>query len=115
MFFFYQVARALDSGDQLYDLSNGVKYGQSTVYDSGMYNEDIMRFRRIANGSFDDSEYDMYSTEYSSASADMSGSTHAWIPHSSSVNSDIRAFQGQRGSASDHRFWGNTDVPVKVM
>jgi len=56
----------LDSGDQLYDLSNGVKFGQSTVYDSGQYNEDIMRFKRMANGSFTDSEFDMYSSEYNS-------------------------------------------------
>ncbi|TKY69862.1 Proline-rich receptor protein kinase PERK12 [Spatholobus suberectus] len=61
-----QVSRALDSGDQLCDLSNGVKYGQSTIYDSGQYDEDITRFRRVVNGSFDDSEFDMYSMEYRS-------------------------------------------------
>lgn len=73
-----QIARALDSGDQLYDLSNGVKFGQSTIYDSGQYNEDIMRFKRMANGSFADSEFDMYSSEYSSR--ETSGS--ALVPKS---------------------------------
>nr|WIL59877.1 nodulation protein [Melilotus officinalis] len=84
-----QIARALDSGDQLYDLSNGVKYGQSTVYDSGQYNEDIMRFKRMANGSFVDSEFDMYSSEYSSG--DMSRSI--MVPQSSSDHLDIKAMQ----------------------
>ncbi|KAK2374482.1 non-specific serine/threonine protein kinase [Trifolium repens] len=81
-----QVARALDSGDQLYDLSNGVKYGQSTIYDSDKYHEDLMRFKRMANGSFGESEFDMYSTEYSSRSAFVP-------PHTSSGDSQIRPFQ----------------------
>ncbi|KAI5436937.1 proline-rich receptor-like protein kinase PERK13 [Lathyrus oleraceus] len=85
-----QIARALDSGDQQYDLSNGVKYGQSRIYDSGQYNEDLMRFKRMANGSFDESEFDMYSSEYSSR--DMpSGS--AWIPQSPSGDSQIKPVQ----------------------
>ncbi|XP_029127729.1 proline-rich receptor-like protein kinase PERK12 [Cajanus cajan] len=76
-----QVSRALDNGDKLYDLSNGVKYGQSTIYDSGQYNEDIMRFRRMANGSFGDSEFDTYSTDYrSTVSREMSGPRHARMP-----------------------------------
>ncbi|XP_073220364.1 proline-rich receptor-like protein kinase PERK15 [Cicer arietinum] len=83
-----QIARALDSGDQIYDLSNGIKYGQSTVYDSGQYNEDIMRFRRMANGSFGESDFDMCSIEYSSK-----------VPQSSSgVDSEIRTFQGQKNT-----------------
>jgi len=79
----------LDSGDQLYDLSNGVKFGQSTVYDSGQYNEDIMRFKRMANGSFTDSEFDMYSSEYNSR--ETSGS--ALVQKSWSGNSDIKDIQ----------------------
>lgn len=80
----------MDSGDQQYDLSNGVKYGQSRIYDSGQYNEDLMRFKRMANGSFDESEFDMYSSEYSSR--DMpSGS--AWIPQSPSGDSQIKPVQ----------------------
>ncbi|KAM7251102.1 hypothetical protein ACFE04_022985 [Oxalis oulophora] len=60
-----QVVRALDS-DSESDLSNGVKYGQSTVYDSAQYNEDIMKFRRMALGSETSSEYDMLSGDYTS-------------------------------------------------
>ncbi|KAI4328263.1 hypothetical protein L6164_020631 [Bauhinia variegata] len=65
-----QVLRALDSGDEPLDLSNGVKYGQSTVYDSGQYNEDIMRFRGVNFGSSGNS--DMYSF-----SREMSGLQHS--------------------------------------
>lgn len=44
-----QVLRALDSDGNLPDLSNGVKFGQSTVYDSSQYkNEDIQRLRKMA-------------------------------------------------------------------
>lgn len=88
----------MDSGDQLYDLSNGVKYGQSTVYDSGQYNEEIRRFNgRDNNSSFGDSEF-FYSREYNSR--DMSGS--ARIPtQSSSADLEIRTFQGQRSNADN--------------
>ncbi|KAL9285119.1 hypothetical protein ACSQ67_024511 [Phaseolus vulgaris] len=61
-----QVIRALDNGDQLHDLSNGVRYGQSTIYNSGQYNEDIARFRKMVNPSFDDSEFDNNSSEFRS-------------------------------------------------
>ena len=47
------------------DLSNGVKYGQSTIYDSGQYNQEIQRFRKMAFGD-DSSDYDMDSGEYHS-------------------------------------------------
>ncbi|CAJ2647543.1 proline-rich receptor-like protein kinase PERK13-like protein [Trifolium pratense] len=87
-----QIARALDSGDQLYDLSNGVKYGQSRIYDSEKYHEDLMKFKRMANGSFGDSaEFDMYNTENSSG--DMSRSTFVPPPHTSSGDSQIRPIQ----------------------
>ncbi|XP_050206113.1 proline-rich receptor-like protein kinase PERK13 [Mercurialis annua] len=60
-----QVVRALDS-DDMSDLSNGVKYGQSTVYDSGQYNQDIMKFRRMAFSSNESSDFDTTSGEYTS-------------------------------------------------
>lgn len=56
----------MDSDGEMADLSNGVKYGQSTVYDSGQYNQDIMKFRRMALGSGDSSEFSAYSGEYTS-------------------------------------------------
>ncbi|GAU33788.1 hypothetical protein TSUD_221260 [Trifolium subterraneum] len=83
-----QIARALDHGDQLYDLSNGMKYGQSRIYDSDQYNEDLIKFKRMANGSFgDSSEFDMHNTEY--GSRDMSRS--AFVPPHSTVDIDNKS------------------------
>ncbi|XP_022776104.1 proline-rich receptor-like protein kinase PERK12 [Durio zibethinus] len=59
------VVRALDFEGES-DLSNGVKFGQSTAYDSGQYNEEIIKFRRMALGSDISSEFDMYSGEHNS-------------------------------------------------
>ncbi|OMO80200.1 hypothetical protein COLO4_24177 [Corchorus olitorius] len=59
------VARALDFEGDSSDLSNGVKFGQSTVYDSGQYSQEIMNFRRLALASDNSSEFD-YSGEYNS-------------------------------------------------
>ncbi|XP_044490027.1 proline-rich receptor-like protein kinase PERK12 [Mangifera indica] len=61
-----QVVRALDSEGEMSDLSNGAKFGQSTIYDSGQYNQDMMMFRKLALG--DSSEF---SGDYSSG--EMSG------------------------------------------
>lgn len=60
------MVRALDSEGEMSDLSNGVKYGQSTVYDSGQYNQDIMMFRKMALGLGDSSDM---SGEYTSREA----------------------------------------------
>ncbi|CAK7332679.1 unnamed protein product [Dovyalis caffra] len=60
-----QVVRALDSEGELSDLSNGVKFGQSTVYDSGQYNQEIRNFRRMAIGSNGSSEFDTFSGDHS--------------------------------------------------
>ncbi|XP_042467568.1 proline-rich receptor-like protein kinase PERK13 [Zingiber officinale] len=44
-----QVLRALDSDGNMADLSNGVKFGQSIVYDSAQYQSaDIQRMRKMA-------------------------------------------------------------------
>ncbi|KAG1346902.1 hypothetical protein COCNU_06G007310 [Cocos nucifera] len=53
-----QVLRALDSEGNLVDLSNGVKFGQSTVYDSAQYSTDIEKFRKMAFKS------DIYGSSY---------------------------------------------------
>ncbi|XP_064947485.1 proline-rich receptor-like protein kinase PERK12 [Musa acuminata AAA Group] len=59
-----QVLRALDGGGSLPDLSNGVKFGHSTVYDSGKYSADIEKLQKIAFGSNTFSiDYD-HSTEH---------------------------------------------------
>ncbi|KAJ1284477.1 hypothetical protein BS78_03G207500, partial [Paspalum vaginatum] len=43
-----QVWRSLDVDEVSSDLTNGVKLGQSTAYDSGQYSADIELFRRMA-------------------------------------------------------------------
>ncbi|KAJ6351598.1 hypothetical protein OIU78_007500 [Salix suchowensis] len=60
-----QVLRALDSEGELSDLSNGVKFGQSTAYDSGQYNQEIRNFRRTALVSNGSSEFDTFSGDRS--------------------------------------------------
>ncbi|KAJ6689051.1 hypothetical protein OIU85_005460 [Salix viminalis] len=60
-----QVVRALDSEGELSDLSNGVKFGQSTAYDSGQYNQEIRNFRRTAPVSNGSSEFDTFSGDCS--------------------------------------------------
>ncbi|KAI0522362.1 hypothetical protein KFK09_004741 [Dendrobium nobile] len=58
------VLRALDCEGDMEDLSNGMKFGQSQVFDSGQHSADIQRFRRMALGTDDfTSEYG-YSNEY---------------------------------------------------
>ncbi|XP_057420664.1 proline-rich receptor-like protein kinase PERK12 isoform X2 [Lotus japonicus] len=97
-----QVVRALDSGDEAFDLSNGVKYGQSTVYDSGQYDRDIMLFRRMTNGSYGDSDFDkMYSRE-SSLSRDTNRYQHVWMPSSSSSSrSESSAFNKHKKNSAE--------------
>ncbi|KAJ6890110.1 hypothetical protein NC651_023796 [Populus alba x Populus x berolinensis] len=60
-----QVVRALDSEGELPDLSNGVRFGQSAVYDSVQYSLDIKKFRGMAIGSTGSSEFDTSSGDYS--------------------------------------------------
>jgi len=50
-----QVVRALDSLDEFTDLNNGMKPGQSSVFDSRQQSAQIRMFRRMAFGSQDSS------------------------------------------------------------
>lgn len=59
------MVRALDSEGELPDLSNGVRFGQSAVYDSVQYSQDIRKFRGMAIGSNGSSEFDTSSGDYS--------------------------------------------------
>ncbi|CAM8878501.1 unnamed protein product [Rhodiola kirilowii] len=106
-----QVVRALDYESDLTDLSNGVKYGQSSVYDSGQYSRDISNFRRMAFGSEDGSDIEMYSEEYSSREA-ASRNHAAWASPGnssestrSSAESETRAINVyyERGSSGGSR------------
>lgn len=56
--FHSQVVRALDSVDDMSDLSNGMRPGQSEVFNSAQQSAQIRMFRRMAFGSQD------YSTEF---------------------------------------------------
>ncbi|PQM38229.1 proline-rich receptor-like protein kinase PERK8 [Prunus yedoensis var. nudiflora] len=53
-----QVVRAFDSLDELSDLSNGMKPGQSEIFDSAQQSAQIRMFQRMAFGSQD------YSTSF---------------------------------------------------
>ncbi|CAN6708347.1 unnamed protein product [Malus baccata var. baccata] len=50
-----QVVRAFDSLDELSDLSNGMKPGQSEIFDSAEHSAQIRMFQRMAFGSQDNS------------------------------------------------------------
>lgn len=52
-----QVVRALDSLDEFTDLNNGMKPGQSSVFDSAQQSAQIRMFRRMAFGSQDSSGF----------------------------------------------------------
>ncbi|CAL0331513.1 unnamed protein product [Lupinus luteus] len=95
-----QVAIALDTGDQ-YDLSNGVKYGQSTVYDSDQYNKDLMRFRKMANGSFGESDLDSYTSDY--LSKEMFAPQYQWRQSTSSIDSEAKKFYSLKNSVAENR------------
>ncbi|KAM0961901.1 hypothetical protein ACFX2I_021097 [Malus domestica] len=89
-----QVVRALDCEGELSDLTNGVKVGQSTAYDSGQYNEDINRFRRMALGNGGSSE--ISSADFTSR--EVSGPQSLWTRQDpSSDESDTRAFTPRGG------------------
>lgn len=56
--------RALDNEGDLPDLTNGVKFGQSTVFESRQQSANMQQFRRTAFGSSD------YSSDYYGHSGD---------------------------------------------
>ncbi|KAJ0247618.1 Proline-rich receptor-like protein kinase PERK12 [Hirschfeldia incana] len=69
-----QVVRALDCDEDSGDISNGIKVVQSTAYNSGQYNQDITKFRKMAFGSGDSADTGMYSGDHSViSSSDFSG------------------------------------------
>ncbi|KAL0538997.1 hypothetical protein IC582_023171 [Cucumis melo] len=91
-----QVVRALDIESDMSDLSNGVKYGQSTMYDSGQYNQDISKFRRMALGT-DSFDYDSYS------SGEINASRESWrFQNISSGELETQAFKGRASAPQNH-------------
>lgn len=88
--------RALDIESDMSDLSNGVKYGQSTMYDSGQYNQDISKFRRMALGT-DSFDYDSYS------SGEINASRESWrFQNISSGELETQAFKGRASAPQNH-------------
>lgn len=63
MFACLQVVRALDIELDVSDLSNGMKFGQSTIYNSEKYSAEIRLFHRSG----------LESEEFSTTSCDTSG------------------------------------------
>ncbi|KAI3976263.1 hypothetical protein MKX01_021805 [Papaver californicum] len=53
-----QVLRALDTDGDMPDINNGVKVGQSTIFEA---NSDLQKFRMLALGGDDTADYSMYS------------------------------------------------------
>ncbi|GLT86448.1 hypothetical protein SLE2022_045890 [Rubroshorea leprosula] len=86
-----QIVRALDSEGEMSDLSNGVRFGQSTVYNSEQYDQDIMKFKRMALGNDISSDVDMNSGLYSSTSREHYKSQSSSREYSSGAESETRA------------------------
>nr|ADE76563.1 unknown [Picea sitchensis] len=60
-----QVVRALESNAANADLNNGVKPGESVMYNSAQYSADIRRFQRMAFGSRDNaSDFSEVTSDY---------------------------------------------------
>lgn len=85
----HQIARALEGDSSLEDLNEGVKPGQSAVYnpngngegayDTGAYNADMVKFRKMVMSSQDFNSSDYGTSEYglnasSSSSEEMAKS-----------------------------------------
>ncbi|KAK9090417.1 hypothetical protein Sjap_023594 [Stephania japonica] len=85
-----QVARALDTDGDMPDISNGVKVGQSVVI--GTPNTEIHRLQRLAFGSDDASDYDLYSGEFRDVPLRPSPSTR---PGESSINVTSGEFESR--------------------
>ncbi|KAG7016076.1 Proline-rich receptor-like protein kinase PERK8, partial [Cucurbita argyrosperma subsp. argyrosperma] len=88
-----QVVRALDSLDEMSDLSNGVKPGQSEVFDSAEHSAQIRMFQRMAFGSQD------YSYGYSDRDRDRDRSRS----YSRSQSSWSRESRDQSPSVPNNR------------
>ncbi|MCL7026988.1 hypothetical protein MKW94_028170, partial [Papaver nudicaule] len=88
-----QILRALDSEcDGLIDLNNGLKLGQSTAYDSAEYSVEIRRFRRMAFGSWESSDYDILGVDGQSSngvSLELEESCSVEFPSSSDSESHL--------------------------
>ncbi|KAM6572872.1 hypothetical protein CsatA_016952 [Cannabis sativa] len=107
-----QVVRALDSMDEFSDLSNGVKPGQSEVYDSAQQSAQIRMFQRMAFGSQD------YSTDFFDRSHSSWGSREhrdrSRTQSQSSFGSRENRDQTQRSWASREHDQGSQSTTIDI-
>ncbi|KAJ0043669.1 hypothetical protein Pint_18842 [Pistacia integerrima] len=77
-----QVVRALDSLDELSDLSNGMKPGQSEIFNSAQHSAQIRMFQRLAFGSQDYSSdfYNQSQSSWRSRESRDYGNRNSFIP-----------------------------------
>ncbi|ONK67150.1 uncharacterized protein A4U43_C06F16490 [Asparagus officinalis] len=99
-----QIVRALEGDVSLEDLNEGVRpghsrvygsYGSTTDYDSGQYNEDMKKFRKMALASqtYASSEYSAPTSEYGqNLSASSSEGQQTQDMKGSGINKDSRGF-----------------------
>ncbi|XP_058091792.1 proline-rich receptor-like protein kinase PERK13 [Magnolia sinica] len=117
-----QVVRALDTEGDMPDLTNGVKLGQSSVFESGQQAMDMQKFRRMAFGSEEFSseygpsgEFDRRSAAYSGEYRQSRESPHRpmnssmgsrehYSNYSSSGESETRAMNQRGGSRNSNDF-----------
>jgi len=73
-----QVVRALEGDVSLEDLNEGVRPGHSSSdYDSGQYNEDMQKFRKMAfNNNYTSSQYSAPTSEYGQIPSASSSEGH---------------------------------------
>ena len=99
-----QVVRALEGDVSLEDLNEGVRpghsrvygsYGSTTDYDSGQYNEDMKKFRKMALASqtYASTEYSAPTSEYGqNLSASSSEGHQTQEMKTGDMNKDSRGF-----------------------
>ncbi|KAK1321568.1 Proline-rich receptor-like protein kinase PERK13 [Acorus calamus] len=106
-----QVVRALDTEGEMADLTNGVKFGQSAVYEAAQYTSEIQRFRRMAFGSVGQSsefgvsgEYDQRNSSYGGESRSREMPGPPVNPNKSNTQPVQRNSDEVPSSYGSHRF-----------
>ncbi|KAK1301422.1 Proline-rich receptor-like protein kinase PERK13 [Acorus calamus] len=103
-----QVVRALDTEGEMADITNGVKFGQSAIFEAGQYASEIQRFRRMAFGSAGQSSEFGFSGEYDQRNSSYSGEfrsreMHGRPPHPSRGGNDSAEFQNDSDTQPMYR------------
>ncbi|KAK1268422.1 Proline-rich receptor-like protein kinase PERK13 [Acorus gramineus] len=106
-----QVVRALDTEGEMADITNGVKFGQSAIFEAGQYASEIQRFRRMAFGSVGQSSEFGFSGEYDQRNSSYSGELRSREmpgrpPHPSRGGNDSSEFQNDSDTQPIYRHSG---------